>query len=203
LPRESIMTYDPFLTRFRNRLSALERPNSRRPCKPCGPSPLGAENTESGTLAAASYRILSHGPCSTGWRRHRSWLKWSLGVALPCVLSRSTFLILSRGSGNQGCHGRGPWPSSKAREIRADEIPAGTYQAQLQAYRFRLWRQHGASNCSSSLGVDQQILSQMVDEGARRFAEAERLGLAVTDQESGGGASTSISRIPGEWRLRR
>ena len=65
-------------------------------------------------------------------------------------------------------------------EIRGDEFRR-TYQAQLQAYR-SAYGGNMSEALLKQLGVDQQILQQMVDERAA-LAEAERLKMRVSDAE--------------------
>src|SRR5947208_7194301 len=111
-------------------------------------------------------------------RRHRNWLKWSL--ALVC-LAFVIFYIpdFLRGSGADAAS------SDMIARVEGHDITAGefrrTYQAQLQAYRSA----YGANmneQLLKQLGIEQQILQQMVDERAA-LAEAERLGLKVSDEE--------------------
>jgi peptidyl-prolyl cis-trans isomerase D len=109
-------------------------------------------------------------------RRHRSWLKWSLGLV---VLSFVIFYIPEFMQTADGA------PNETVANVEGYEITAGefrrTYQAQLQAYR----TSYGA-NVSEQLlkqmGIDQQILQQLVDERAA-LAEADRLGIRASDEE--------------------
>ena len=64
-------------------------------------------------------------------------------------------------------------------QIRADEFRR-TYQAQLQSYRSAYGNMN--EGLLKQLGIDQQILQQMVDERAA-LAEADRLGLKISDEE--------------------
>ncbi len=110
-------------------------------------------------------------------RRHRNWLKWSLAlVCLAFVIFYIPDLV-----------GVGPTALVsdsvaivEGEEIRADEFRR-TYQAQLAAYR-QAYGGNMSESLLKQLGVDQQILQQMVDERAA-LAEAERLGLSVSDEE--------------------
>src|SRR5262252_2908175 len=111
-------------------------------------------------------------------RRHRDWLKWSLG--LVCV----TFVLFYipdflRGSGADASS------SDMIAKVEGREITSGefrrTYQAQLQAYR-SAYGNNMSEQLLKQLGIDQQILQQMVDERAA-LAEAERLGITVSDEE--------------------
>ncbi len=111
-------------------------------------------------------------------RRHRNWLKWSLALV---VLAFVIFYIpdfLTTQPGDLAA--TGTVAVVEGHEIRADEFQR-TYQAQLAAYRSA----YGANmndQLLRQLGVEQQILQQMVDERAA-LAEAERLDLRVTDAE--------------------
>src|SRR4249919_673949 len=111
-------------------------------------------------------------------RRHRDLLKWSLG--LVCV-SFVLFYIpdFLKGTGADAAS------SDTIAKVEGHEITAGefrrTYQAQVQAYRSA----YGANmndQLLKQLGIEQQILQQMVDERAA-LAEAERLGVTVSDEE--------------------
>jgi peptidyl-prolyl cis-trans isomerase D len=111
-------------------------------------------------------------------RRHRDWLKWSLG--LVCVAFVLFYIPdFLKGTGADAAS------SDTIAKVEGHEITAGefrrTYQAQLQAYRSA----YGANmndQLLKQLGIEQQILQQMVDERAA-LAEAERLGITVSDEE--------------------
>jgi peptidyl-prolyl cis-trans isomerase D len=111
-------------------------------------------------------------------RRHRDWLKWSLG--LVCVAFVLFYIPdFLKGTGADAAS------SDTIAKVEGHEITAGefrrTYQAQLQAYRSA----YGANmndQLLKQLGIEQQILQQMVDERAA-LAEADRLGIAVSDEE--------------------
>jgi peptidyl-prolyl cis-trans isomerase D len=111
-------------------------------------------------------------------RRHRNWLKWSLGlVCLAFVIFYIPDFL--RGSGADAASGD-TIASVEGRDITAGEFRR-TYQAQLQAYRAA----YGANMSESllkQLGVEQQILQQLVEERAA-LAEADRLGIRVSDEE--------------------
>jgi peptidyl-prolyl cis-trans isomerase D len=111
-------------------------------------------------------------------RRHRNWLKWSLGLV---VLAFIIFYIpdFLRGTGADAASGE------TIARVAGHEITAGefrrTYQAQLAAYRSAYGGQM-SEQLLKQLGVEQQILQQMVDERAA-IAEAERLDIDVSDEE--------------------
>ena len=110
-------------------------------------------------------------------RRHRNWLKWSL--ALVC-LAFVIFYIpdFLRGDGADA-------QSDTIARVEGRDVTAGefrrTYQAQLQAYR-SAYGGNMSDQLLKQLGIDQQILQQMVDERAA-LAEADRLRIRVSDEE--------------------
>src|SRR5205085_8044568 len=69
--------------------------------------------------------------------------------------------------------------------VEGHQITSGefrrTYTAQLQAYRSAYGGQM-SDQLLKQLGIEQQILQQMVDEQAS-LAEADRLGIQVSDEE--------------------
>ena len=111
-------------------------------------------------------------------RRHKSWLKWSLGLV---VLAFVIFYIpdFLRGSGADAAS------TDAIARVEGQDITAGefrrTYQAQLQSYRSAYGAQVN-EQLLKQLGIDQQILQQMVDERAA-IAEAGRVGVQVSDAE--------------------
>ncbi len=111
-------------------------------------------------------------------RRHRDWLKWSLG--LVCVAFVLFYIPdFLRGTGADAAS------SDTVAKVEGQEITSGefrrTYQAQLQAYR-SAYGNNMSEQLLKQLGIDQQILQQMVDERAA-LAEADRLGISVSDEE--------------------
>src|SRR6266542_5055966 len=112
-------------------------------------------------------------------RQHRDWLKWSLG--LVCVAFVLFYIPdFLRGSGGADAASGDTIANVEGQEITAGEFRR-TYQAQLQAYR-SAYGANMSDQLLKQLGVEQQILQQMVDERAA-IAEAERLGLKVSDEE--------------------
>src|SRR3989454_7504395 len=111
-------------------------------------------------------------------RRHKAWLKWSLVLV---VLAFIVFYIpeFLRGSGTDANAG------DTIARVQGHTITSGefrrTYQAQLQAYR-SAYGGNMSEQLLKQLGVEQQILQQMVDERAS-LAEADRLGIIVSDEE--------------------
>src|SRR5215203_6054874 len=110
-------------------------------------------------------------------RQHRNWLKWSLGlVCLAFVI----FYIPDFLRPGVPVAASDTIAVVEGREIRAEEFRR-LYQSQVQSYRAQFGGQMN-EQLLKQLGIDQQILVQMVDERAAT-AEAERLGLKVSDQE--------------------
>ena len=111
-------------------------------------------------------------------RRHRDWLKWSLG--LVCV-AFVLFYIPDFLSGTDADASLSDTVATvDGREITVGEFQR-TYQAQLQAYR-SAYGANMSEQLLKQLGIEQQILQQMVDERAA-LAEAERVGVTVSDEE--------------------
>ena len=124
-------------------------------------------------------------------RRHKGWLKWSLALV---VLAFIVFYIPSF-LDDPTAVGVGAAPSEVIADIEGRNVTAGQFQqrynAQIQAYR----SQYGAGLSDQllrQLGIEQQILQQMVDEQAA-LVEAERLGIRVSDEE----LARQIFAIPG------
>jgi len=111
-------------------------------------------------------------------RRHKAWLQWSLVLV---VLAFIIFYIpdFLRGSGADATSGE-TIASVEGHAISSGEFRR-TYQAQLQAYR-SAYGSNMSEQLLKQLGIEQQILQQMVDEQAS-LAEARRLGIDVSDEE--------------------
>src|ERR1041384_6300098 len=111
-------------------------------------------------------------------RRHKAWLQWSLVLV---VLAFIIFYIpdFLRGSGTNASSG------DTIATVDGHAITSGEfrriYQAQIQAYRAQFGGQM-SDQLLKQLGVEQQILQQMVAEQAS-LAEAEKLGINVNDDE--------------------
>jgi peptidyl-prolyl cis-trans isomerase D len=112
-------------------------------------------------------------------RRHKSWLKWSL--ILVCL----AFVVFYIPDFLRGTTGANAASGDTVASIEGRSITAGEfrriYQAQVQAYRTAYGGQMN-DQLLKQLGVEQQILQQMVDERAA-LAEADRLGIRVSDEE--------------------
>jgi peptidyl-prolyl cis-trans isomerase D len=123
-------------------------------------------------------------------RRHQSWLKWSLALV---VLAFIVFYIPD--FVQQNPTGVGASAREVVAEVDGRPLTAGEFQqryvAQVNAYRTQFG---GAMNeqLLRQLGVDQQILAQMIDEEVA-VVEAERQGISVSDDE----LAQQIMAIPG------
>jgi peptidyl-prolyl cis-trans isomerase D len=123
-------------------------------------------------------------------RRHKNILKWSLAVVvLTFVLLYIPDFVSTRPTGT------GAAPGEVVADVGGRQVTAGEFQqryvSQIQSYR----NQFGGSINSAllrQLGVDQQILSQLVEEQVA-LIEAERHGIRVTDDE----LAQQILSIPG------
>ena len=124
-------------------------------------------------------------------RRHKGWLKWSLALV---VLAFIVFYIPSF-LDDPTVIGVGAAPGEVVADVEGRTVTAGQfrqrYNAQIQAYRTA----YGSGindQLLRQLGLEQQILQQMVDEQAA-LVEAERLGIRVSDEE----LAQQIFAIPG------
>ncbi len=110
-------------------------------------------------------------------RRHKNWLKWSLGVVCAAFILFYIPAFLRQPS----VAGAG----DVIAEVQGDDITVAEfrriYSNQLQAYR-NAYGGNFNEQLLRQLGLEQQILQQMVDERAA-LAEARRLGLRVSDAE--------------------
>jgi peptidyl-prolyl cis-trans isomerase D len=113
-------------------------------------------------------------------RRHRGWLKWSLALV---VLTFMLFFIPEDLLQRQTTVGASP--REVIAEVGGRELTAGEFQqrylTQVQQYR----QQFGGTindQLLRQLGVEQQVLSQMIDEQVA-LIEAERNGIRVSDEE--------------------
>ena len=123
-------------------------------------------------------------------RRHKNILKWSLAVVvLTFILLYIPDFVSTRPNGT------GAAPGEVVAEVGGRSVTASEFQqryiSQIQAYRNQLG---GSINTSllRQLGVDQQILNQMIEEQVA-LIEADRNGIRVTDDE----LAQQIMSIPG------
>ena len=119
-------------------------------------------------------------------RRHKGWLKWSLALVVVAfiLLYVPSFLRPSSGA----------LLTDAVASVDSSQITVGefrrVYQAQLQAYRTAYGGKVN-EQLLKQLGIEQQILQQMVDEQAA-LLEAQRQGITVSDAEVG----ERIVRLP-------
>jgi len=110
-------------------------------------------------------------------RRHKGWLKWSLALV---VLTFVVFYIPDFLSTSTGAA-----PGQVLADVEGEPITVGTFQrrytAQMNAYRQAYGGQMN-EQLLRQLGIDRQILQQLVDEEAM-VAEARRQGITVSDVE--------------------
>jgi peptidyl-prolyl cis-trans isomerase D len=113
-------------------------------------------------------------------RRHKNWLKWSLAiVVLTFVLLYIPDFVQTTPTGT------GAGPREVIADVNGRTVTAGDFQqrylSQVQAYR----QQFGGSlndQLLRQLGIDRQILAQMIDEQVG-LLEAEQNGISVSDDE--------------------
>jgi peptidyl-prolyl cis-trans isomerase D len=110
-------------------------------------------------------------------RRHKNWLKWSLALV---VLTFVLFYIPDFLTTNTGAT-----PQERIAEVQGEAITVNQftrrYNAQLQAYR-QAYGGNVSEQLLRQLGIEQQILQQLVDEEAT-VAEARAQGLQASDAE--------------------
>jgi peptidyl-prolyl cis-trans isomerase D len=112
-------------------------------------------------------------------RRHKNWLKWSLFIVVLAFIALYFPSYMNTGTTI------GASPSDVVATVNGTDIRGvdfqRRYQNQIQAYQ----QQYGSNineQLLRQLGIDQQILQQMVDEQAA-LAEAQRQGIRVSDEE--------------------
>jgi len=112
-------------------------------------------------------------------RRHKNWLKWSLALVVLAFIALYFPSYMNTGTTI------GATPADVVATVNGTDIRGvdfqRRYQNQIQAYQ----QQYGGSineQLLRQLGVDQQILQQMVDEQAA-LTEADRQGIRISDEE--------------------
>ena len=112
-------------------------------------------------------------------RRHIGWLKWSLGLV---ILAFAFLYVPSFGQSAPPLTGA---LTDVLATVGQREITVGEFRTvflrQLQSYQTQSGGEITAE-ILRSMGLDRQILQQMIDEHAA-LQEAERLGVTVTDPE--------------------
>ena len=101
-----------------------------------------------------------------GMRRHRGWLKWSLALV---VLTFVAFYARDFANTSNVASAGLTSPNASVAEVDGTEISAteffNRYQSQVQAYR-NAYGTGMSDQLIRQLGLDQQILQQLVDEQA-------------------------------------
>lgn len=114
-------------------------------------------------------------------RRHKGWLKWSLGLVVVAFILLYVPDFIGGGNSGNGTYGL----SDTLADVEGRRITAGefrrTYLNQIQAYR-NAYGGEMNEQLLRQLGIDQRILQQMIDEEVA-LAEAEKLGIRATDAE--------------------
>jgi peptidyl-prolyl cis-trans isomerase D len=113
-------------------------------------------------------------------RRHKNWLKWSLVLLIvPFALYFLPDFLTDRTSAATAS------PKEVVASVEGRDVTAGQFQrrfqTQLQAYQ-QAYGGNMNMQLLRQLGIEQQILQQMVDEQAA-LVEAERHGITVSDEE--------------------
>jgi len=113
-------------------------------------------------------------------RRHRNWLKWSLVLLIiPFSLYFVPDFLADRTAA------AGASPKEVVATVEGRDITAGQFQRRFQT-QMQAYQQAYGGNINAQLlrqlGIEQQILTQIVDEQAA-LVEAERQGVSVSDEE--------------------
>ena len=111
-------------------------------------------------------------------RRHKGWLKWSLGLVVLAFIAIIPGVSMSPVADPT-------LPSNIIARVGEHEISLLQFQ-QIYMQQLNNYRLQSGGDVSEeilrSLGIDRQILQQLIDESAA-ITEAERLGLVVGDAE--------------------
>ncbi len=111
-------------------------------------------------------------------RRHKGWLKWSLGLVVLAFIAIIPGVSMSPVTDPT-------LPSNVIARVGEHEISLLQFQ-QIYMQQLNNYRLQSGGDVSEeilrSLGIDRQILQQLIDEYAA-ITEAERLGLVVGDAE--------------------
>ena len=113
-------------------------------------------------------------------RRHRNWLKWSLVLLIvPFAFYFVPDFLADRTAA------AGASPNEVVATVEGHEVTAGQFQRRFQT-QMQAYQQAYGGNINAQLlrqlGIEQQILQQVVDEHAA-LVEAERQGITVSDEE--------------------
>jgi len=112
-------------------------------------------------------------------RRHRGWLKWSLALVVLTFIAFYIPSFLDNGT-NAGASSNEVVATVEGRDVTAGQFRR-RFQTQIAAYQ-QAYGGNVNEQLLRQLGIENQILQQMVDEQAA-LAEAERQGIRVSDEE--------------------
>jgi peptidyl-prolyl cis-trans isomerase D len=112
-------------------------------------------------------------------RRHKGWLKWSLAI----VCATFVLLYVPQFLDPTGT-GAGAAPGDVVATVNGRRITASTYQTVYTQQMAQLRQAYGemTDQMAQQLGFGQRIVQQLVSQEAQ-LAEAERLGITVSDGE--------------------
>jgi peptidyl-prolyl cis-trans isomerase D len=122
-------------------------------------------------------------------RRHKAWLKWSLGIVVV------TFVLLYVPAFLRGTGGDGSSPSDSIAAIDGHSVLVADYRRAYQQQVDAMRANAGSDvdeNMLKQLGVPQRVVQQLLEQQAI-LAQADRLGLRVTDSE----LRARILKMPG------
>ena len=122
-------------------------------------------------------------------RRHKAWLKWSLGLVVV------TFILLYVPSFLDTSAGTGTNPNDAIATIEGRKVTVGQYQRAYQNQLMQIRQSYGGQlneDMIRRLQIPQRVVQQMVDEEAT-VAAANQLGMTVSDAE----LRERILRMPG------
>ena len=114
-------------------------------------------------------------------RRHKGWLKWSLGLVVVAFILLYVPDFIGGGNPSVGTYALSDTLANvEGRRITAGEFRR-SYLGQIQAYR-NAYGGEMNEQLLRQLGIDQRILQQLIDEEVA-LIEADRLGISATDAE--------------------
>ena len=135
-------------------------------------------------------------------RRHKGWLKWSLALVVLAFIIFYIPAFLGKGDPGTGGSQSDMVASVGGREITVDEFQRA-YQAQIQMYR-GAYGGNISEQMLKQLGIDQQILQQMVDEaGVAGRGEAAEASTSRTTNSSSASSPSPPSRRTASSSARR
>lgn len=113
-----------------------------------------------------------------GMRRHKGWLKWSLGIVVAAFILLYIPSFLTPPA-------VGAAPGDKLVTVEGRTITVGEWQRSYQQQVMALQSQYGGAideQMLRQLGIAQQVLQQLIDEESM-IVEAGRVGIEITDGE--------------------